>query len=123
MDMEKATFVAAVLRDNRGVNRNRLAAATQDRARVEGKFFARGTKRQRVHGVTYGPFSPNQGGEPFPAPERVEDDFALMQAAGINAVRTYHVPPDWFLDQADEHGLSAFVDIPWRQHLCFLDSR
>ena len=37
----------------------------------------------------------------------LRDDFALMRAAGINAIRTYHVPPEWLLDLADEHGASA----------------
>src|SRR5262249_43324399 len=39
-----------------------------------------------------------------------------------NAVRTYHVPPEWFLSLADERGMNVFVDIPWPKHLCFLDS-
>jgi GT2 family glycosyltransferase len=91
--------------------------------RIDGKFFARGPKRLRLRGVTYGPFADNRHGEPFPAPERVTEDFALMEAGGINAVRTYHVPPEWFLSEADEQGLVAFVDIPWRKHLCFLDSQ
>jgi GT2 family glycosyltransferase len=44
-----------------------------------------------------------------------------MQAAGINAIRTYHLPPEWLLAQADEQGMAVFVDVPWRKHLCFLD--
>jgi GT2 family glycosyltransferase len=45
-----------------------------------------------------------------------------MQAAGVNSFRTYHVPPAWLLDLADGHALSVFVDVPWRKHLCFLES-
>jgi GT2 family glycosyltransferase len=52
----------------------------------------------------------------------VIDDFARMRAVGINAVRTYHVPPDWFFHLADEAGVAVFVDIPWPKHVCFLDS-
>src|SRR5262249_32320457 len=62
------------------------------------------------------------GGEPFPAPDRVGGDIARMRAVGINAMRTYHVPPAWFLRLADEHGMAAFIDVPWAKHLCFLDS-
>src|SRR5262249_56939345 len=92
------------------------------RMRVDGKFSARGGKRLRVRGVTYGPFAPDAEGQPFPAPERVADDFRRMQAAGLNAVRTYHVPPPRLLRLADEHGISVLIDVPWQKHLCFLDS-
>jgi GT2 family glycosyltransferase len=90
--------------------------------RVDGKFFARGGRRLRVHGVTYGPFAPNADGQPFPSTERVAGDFGHMQAAGINAVRTYHVPPAWFLHLADQCPMQVFLDVPWGKHLCFLDS-
>src|SRR5712692_7050707 len=96
--------------------------AIPDRARVEGKFFTQRGRRLRVQGVTYGPFAPDADGQPFPSPERVSDDFARMRAAGINCVRTYHVPPDWFLHQAWEHGINVFMDVPWTKHLCFLES-
>jgi GT2 family glycosyltransferase len=92
------------------------------RACLDGKRLARGGQRLRVQGVTYGPFTANAAGEPFPSPERVRDDFAAMRAAAINAVRAYHVPPDWLLHLADEQGLTVFLDVPWPKHLCFLDS-
>ncbi len=92
------------------------------RPRVAGKFFSRGGERLRVRGVTYGPFAPGADGQPFAAPARAAADFAAMRAAGINAVRTYHLPPDWLLGLADEHGLNVFIDVPWPKHLCFLDS-
>src|SRR5262249_19977788 len=72
--------------------------------------------------VTYGPFAPNANDEPFPQRRRVAEDFDAMLAAGINAVRTYHLPPEWFLSQADEQGVGVVLDIPWSKHLCFLDS-
>src|SRR5262249_5116928 len=113
------------LRDRSGAedspcDRNGKVPFSGQRVRVDGKFFARDARRPRVQGVPSGPFAPNPEGEPFPVPERVTVDFAFMQATGINAVRTYHVPPDWFLNQADEHGMGTFVDIPWPKHLCFL---
>jgi GT2 family glycosyltransferase len=89
---------------------------------ADGKFLARGRERFRVKGVTYGPFAPDAEGQPFPAAERVRADFALMRGAHINSVRTYHVPPAWFLRLADEEGMSIFVDVPWPKHLCFLES-
>src|SRR5262249_11725743 len=91
------------------------------RLRVDGRFFARGQERVRLRGVTYGPFAPS-GDVPFPAPQRVARDFDLMRAAGINSARTYHLPPAWLLRLAQEQGIGVFVDIPWREHLCFLDS-
>jgi GT2 family glycosyltransferase len=72
--------------------------------------------------VTYGPFAPGPDGEPFPDPGRVADDFARMRAAGIHAVRTYHLPPEWFLGEADREEMAVLIDVPWPKHLCFLDS-
>jgi GT2 family glycosyltransferase len=103
--------------------RNGVPPEGRGRLRVDGKYFARGGRRVRVQGVTYGPFAPNDNGEPFPAPDRIRDDFARMRALGVNAVRTYHVPPEWFLDLADDGGVGVFVDVPWPKHLCFLEDR
>jgi GT2 family glycosyltransferase len=89
---------------------------------IDGKFFARKGRRLRVAGVTYGPFAPDADGEPFPAPAQVRKDFGLMQAAGINTIRTYHLPPEWLLDLADQQEMRVFIDVPWPKHLCFLDS-
>jgi GT2 family glycosyltransferase len=89
---------------------------------VDGKCFVRGGQRLRVRGVTYGPFAPDADGQPFPARERAGEDFAAMRAAGVNAVRTYHLPPEWLLDLADEQGMNLLIDVPWPKHLCFLDS-
>jgi GT2 family glycosyltransferase len=89
---------------------------------VDGKFFARGADRFRVHGVTYGPFAPDADGLQFPDAGRVHDDFRLMREAGVTAARTYHVPPDSLLRQADQAGLGVLIDVPWPKHLCFLDS-
>src|SRR5258707_45026 len=46
-----------------------------------------------------------------------------MPGAGVNAIRTYHLPPAWLLDAAGEHGVFVFVDVPWPKHVCFLDSK
>jgi len=95
----------------------------QERVRGDGKFFVRGGKRFRVQGVTYGPFAPKEDGDPFPAPQRVSDDFTRMRNIGINSIRTYHVPPDWLLRLADEQSLAVFVDVPWAKHQCFLETQ
>ena len=92
------------------------------RVRVDGKLFVWGQERLPVRGVTYGPFAPEDDGAPFPAPRVVAADFAAMRAAGINAVRTYHLPPDWLLEAAAERGVAVFLDVPWPKHVCFLDS-
>jgi GT2 family glycosyltransferase len=93
------------------------------RVRVDGKFLARGEERYRLCGATYGPFAPDAAGNQFPTARRTRADFEMMQAAGINSVRTYHVPPDWMFELAGEVGLGLLVDVPWPKHLCFLDSR
>ena len=88
---------------------------------VDGKFFARGPERVRLFGVTYGPFRPVIPDEPFPPAAMVRDDFDKILALGANAIRTYHVPPEWLLELASER-LGMLVDVPWSKHLCFLDS-
>jgi GT2 family glycosyltransferase len=40
---------------------------------------------------------------------------------GFNAIRVYTVPPRWFLDAAQRHGLRVMVGLPWEQHVAFLD--
>jgi GT2 family glycosyltransferase len=102
--------------------RGRVAPTGLKKLRVDGKYFALGERRVRIRGVTYGPFVPDECGEPFPPSGRVDDDLAGLRAAGINAVRTYHLPPEWFLRRADERGIGVFVDVPWPKHVCFLDS-
>jgi GT2 family glycosyltransferase len=94
---------------------------TGERVRLDGKFLARGGRRFRVRGVTYGPFAPNTAGEPFPAVDQVRADFAGMRAIGVNSVRAYHLPPDSFLRLADDEGMAVFIDIPWAKHTCFLE--
>jgi glycosyltransferase involved in cell wall biosynthesis len=95
----------------------------QERPSVRGKFLYAGTEKLLLHGVTYGTFRPDDEGGQFPAPQVVRSDFAVMAAYGVNAVRTYTVPPRWLLDAAAEHGLRVLVGLPWEQHIAFLDDR
>jgi O-antigen biosynthesis protein len=96
-------------------------AVAGERLSVDGKFFKRGDERLRLFGVTYGPFRPSAGDEPFPPVATVRDDFQKIAALGANAIRTYHVPPEWLLELTSER-LVVLIDVPWSKHLCFLDS-
>jgi glycosyltransferase involved in cell wall biosynthesis len=89
---------------------------------VRGKFFFAGDEKHFVKGVTYGPFPTGEHGAPFPEPEIVDTDFALMGEAGINTARVFTVPPVWLLDKAQRAGLRLLVGLPWSQHVTFLDS-
>ncbi|MBI2359928.1 MAG: glycosyltransferase, partial [Deltaproteobacteria bacterium] len=92
------------------------------RPHVAGKFFNVGAEKLYVRGVTYGPFRPDGQGNVY-RPEVVEADFEKICACGFNAIRTYNIPPPWFLDAALRHGLRVMVGIPWEQHVTFLDDK
>jgi len=101
-----------------------LSAITGDaRPRVHGKFLFVGDEKVYVRGVTYGTFRSGADGEEIYDPEVVARDFELMAANGINAVRTYTVPPRWLLDAAQQSGLRIMVGLPWEQHIAFLDEQ
>jgi GT2 family glycosyltransferase len=91
------------------------------RVAISGKFFRLDSSTFFIKGVTYGTFAPGQDGHQFPSPERVEGDFALMSARGINAVRLYTPPRPDMLDEAERWGLRLMVGVPWTQHVAFLD--
>ena len=88
------------------------------RPKVKGKFLYADGEKFYVKGTTYGAFPPNSRGDQFPEPEDVAVDFRLMQAAGINAILTYTVPPVSLLDQAQEYGIRVIVNIPWQAYVC-----
>src|SRR5262245_29884668 len=89
------------------------------RPSVRGKFLYVGAEKLYVRGVTYGPFRPEPDGCEYHDVESVDADFSQMAAAGINAVRTYTVPPRWLLDCAQRRGLRVMVGLPWEQHVAF----
>src|SRR5215213_7349055 len=91
------------------------------RPEVRGKFLFRGDDKLYVRGATYGTFRPDAQNVQYPDPLTVERDFALMALHGINAVRTYTVPPRWLLDVAEERGLLVMIGLPWEQHIAFLE--
>lgn len=88
--------------------------------RASGKWLYAGDERVLLRGVTYGTFSQSRTGS-VPEPDRVAADFAQMAQAGVNAVRTYTVPPAWLLDLALDAGLRVMVGLAWEQHVAFLD--
>lgn len=88
---------------------------------VDGRFFRTGQGKLYLRGVAYGPFPPNENGEPIGAPDQVQRDFAQIRELGANLLRTYFVPPKWFLDMAAEYELRLLIDVPWNQTVCFLD--
>jgi GT2 family glycosyltransferase len=112
---EKPPFMVA--RGNEPLSRPVL------RPEIRGKFIYVGGEKLYVRGATYGTFRPNAAGEEYPEPENVELDFAAMADNGLNAVRTYTVPPPWLLDAARRHQLRVMVGLPWEQHVAFLDDR
>src|SRR5215471_16283052 len=87
---------------------------------VRGKFLFVDAQKLYVRGVTYGTFRPDESGEQYPDPAVIEQDFARMSACGLNAIRTYTVPPVSLLDIAEQNGLRVMVGLPWEQHLAFL---
>ncbi|MCG3147250.1 MAG: hypothetical protein PCFJNLEI_00689 [Verrucomicrobiae bacterium] len=100
---------------------NLANVSPSERVLTDGKFFRVGAKKFFPKGVTYGPFKPDAAGCTFPTPERVEKDFELIRQLNANVVRTYHVPPRWFLDLAHRFDLKVLVDYYWPKHTCFLD--
>lgn len=93
------------------------------RPRVQGKFLYVGNTKLWVRGVTYGTFRPNGNGSDYPSSKVVEQDFAQIAANGLNAIRTYTVPPRGVLDIAQEFGLRVMVGLPWEQHIAFLGDK
>ena len=74
--------------------------AADQRPCVRGKFIFAAEEKLYVRGVTYGPFRPDEHGSEYGDPSIVAHDFARMTANGVNAVRTYTVPPRWFFVSA-----------------------
>jgi O-antigen biosynthesis protein len=113
--MESATHPSVGARDS--------VIVPLPRVRVAGKFLFVGDTKFWVKGVTYGTFAPGEDGHQFPGRAQVEQDFSAMAAAGLNAVRTYTVPPVWLMDLAQDYGLRVMVGLPWEQHITFLDGK
>src|SRR5437660_5872904 len=88
-----------------------------------GKFLWVGQEKLYVRGVTYGTFRPSMDGSAFPSPRVVEQDFSLMSANGVNAVRTYTTPPHWLLEIALRCNLRVLVGMEGERHCAFLHDK
>ena len=68
------------------------------RVRAVSKFFFEGDRKFFIKGATYGPFKPDEKGNTFGTPERMDVDLRMMRETGLNVLRVYHPPPNWFLE-------------------------
>jgi len=93
---------------------------TSDRIRLDGKFLRLGRDRFHIKGVTYGPFSPNAEGLPFPEEKTVRSDLVRIREMGANTLRLFHAPPSGLPDWAMEHGLRLLIDIPVHKYSGYL---
>lgn len=100
-----------------------MSSASPDRVRAVAKFFFEGDQKFFAKGVTYGPFKPDAAGHYLGTPEQFARDLALMREMGLNLLRIYHQPPQWFLDQAAAAGMRVLVTLPWAKHIEFLRKR
>jgi GT2 family glycosyltransferase len=107
---------AAQVADDRQA-RTALRPRAGGRPRIQGKFVFFGEQKLFVCGVTYGTFRPGEDGSLFPRWETVENDFAQMAANGVNAIRTYSLPPRWLLDLAEQAGLWVMVGLWGEQYV------
>jgi O-antigen biosynthesis protein len=94
-----------VITDTRDGHTDRTTTLRGQRVVARGKFLHLGEEKLFARGVTYGTFRADASGDEYPPPATARRDLALMAANGINAVRTYTLPPRWFLDAATEHHL------------------
>src|SRR5262245_22012572 len=107
----------------KGVANQTSTSSRNHRPSVRGKFLYTGDHKFWIRGVTYGTFSPDERGMEFHDRGQVERDFRLMAGSGVNTIRTYTVPPVWFLDSAFECNLHVMIGLPWEQHVAFLDDK
>ncbi len=97
--------------------------STFHRPTAAGKFLVNSGKKLWIRGVTYGTFRPGLNGDGYPDPATAESDLSQIAANGLNALRTYTVPPRWLLDLAYRHQLRIMVGLPWEQHVAFLEDQ
>ncbi len=98
-------------------------AAAGARPAARGKFLFAGDEKLYVRGVTYGTFRPDANGDEYPPPATARRDLSLMAENGFNAVRTYTMPPRWFLDMAVEEHLFVSVSLAAERSVGYLNER
>ncbi len=87
------------------------------RVTADGKHLSLEGRPFKVKGVTYGSFKRRLDGELFPEWSEIKKDLLQIEAAGLNTVRTYSLPPPEMLDLARELGLRLIVGLhyeDWR---------
>src|SRR5439155_24741019 len=106
-----------------GLSSAPIIALDVSRVILGGKFLWVSQEKLYVRGVTYGTFRPSMDGSAFPSPRVVEQDFSLMSANGVNAVRTYTTPPHWLLEIALKCNLRVLVGMQGERHYAFLHEK
>ena len=109
--------------DGRGGIGGASRPSVSGRLTTQGKFLFLNGEKFFARGVTYGPFAPNSRGERFPEPARASADFALLRELGANVVRTYVVPPPWWMELAAQAGVRVMVGVAWPSYMMVLESR
>ena len=95
--------------------------AYTERPVVKGKFLFVGDEKYWVKGVSYGAFRPDAEGNEYSDQAKIERDFSLMAANGINTVRIPHtMPPRSLLDAAQKYGLRVMVGLSAEQYAGYL---
>ena len=97
-----------------------MTSPINTRIRAASKFFFEGDRKFFIKGVTYGPFKPDANGDYLGRPEQVEVDLRLMREIGLNVLRIYHPPPEWFLEKCTAAGMRVLITLPWEKHIEFL---
>src|SRR5579864_1178621 len=100
-----------------------MTNSIQTRIRAASKFFFEGDRKFFIKGVTYGPFKPDANGDYLGRPEQVDADLRLMGEIGLNVVRIYHPPPEWFLEKCAAFGMRVLITLAWEKHIEFLRDR
>lgn len=100
-----------------------MTTSIQTRIRAASKFFFEGDNKFFIKGVTYGPFKPDANGDYLGRPEQVDADLRLMREIGLNVVRIYHPPPEWFLEKCAAAGMRVLITLAWEKHIEFLRVR
>jgi len=80
-------------KEHRSRPKGMAEASSRLRVSVDGKFFRLGEKKFYVKGVTYGPLSPNEAGQPYASPEQTARDFGQIRQLGANLIRVIMFPP------------------------------
>ena len=88
-----------------------MTSPIDTRIRAASKFFFEGDRKFFIKGVTYGPFKPDANGDYLGRPEQADVDLRMMREIGLNVVRIYHPPPEWFLQKCAAAGIRVLITL------------